>query len=210
MINHDELVCLKDYLTLPKNLDVQEVTQSIDIGEQFYIPTSGYYSHETSFKARHGQDSFRAFIAKSNVIMAIIDGQSRKLVAESKSQEEGDAQLIVATNLQDDHEYILLIEFSALTSTLDGSAQENCNHFYMSMSTWDSKNICSTAIDEPQMNEVTVTSDSAPQKFSVPLTQKFIKKELRVEGSNPVDLQFTVDHSDAFFRAELSIKAVLI
>jgi hypothetical protein len=54
--------------------------------------------------------------------MVILDAQTRNLVAESKSTEEGDAQLIVATNLRVDSQYILLLEFSALPSNLDGAA----------------------------------------------------------------------------------------
>jgi hypothetical protein len=37
-----------------------------------------------------------------------------------------------------------------------------------------------------------------------------VKKELRIEGAGSVDLLVTVDHSDAFYRAEFSIKAILV
>ena len=67
--------------------------------------------------------------------MAILEQSSRSLVAESKSQEGGDAQLVVATHLRVGTPYVLLLEFSAEPGSLDGAASEACDHFYMALKT---------------------------------------------------------------------------
>ena len=92
--------------------------------------------------------------------MAIIEERSRSLVAESKSQENGDAQLILATKLRVGTPYVLLLEFSEQPGTLDGAAAEACVNFYMSMKTWDSNHVCSSAINQPETDTIVATSDS--------------------------------------------------
>jgi hypothetical protein len=73
------------------------------------------------FTAQGGQDAIRVFLAKANSKMAILEQSSRSLVAESKSQEGGDAQLVVATHLRVGTPYVLLLEFSAEPGSLDGA-----------------------------------------------------------------------------------------
>lgn len=91
VVTHQELACLKEHLPLPDNLDAQAVTANLDISEAFFIPTNGYYAHEVNFTVQSGQDALRVFLAKANSKMAILEERSRSLVAESKSQESGDA-----------------------------------------------------------------------------------------------------------------------
>jgi len=79
----------------------------------------------------------------------------------------------------------------------------------MSMKTWDSSHVCSSAISQPEPETVVASSDSPFQSFTAAINQKFVKKELRIEGSDPVDLLITVDDSDSFYRADTSLTAVL-
>lgn len=80
----------------------------------------------------------------------------------------------------------------------------------MALKTWESQSVCSTALNQPEPATIVATADSGFQQFTAALSQKFVKKELRIEGSGSVDLLVTVDHSDSFYRAEFSIKAVLV
>lgn len=101
--------------------------------------------------------------------MAILEESGRSLVAESKSQEEGDAQLVVATDLRVGAHYLILLEFSAEPGSLDGAASEACDHFYLAFKTWDSDSICSSAISEPGPATVVATADSGYQVFTAAL-----------------------------------------
>lgn len=77
------------------------------------------------------------------------------------------------------------------------------------MKTWDSNHVCSSAINQPETDTIVATSDSPFQTFTVAVEPKFVKKELRVEGSDSIDLLVTVDDSDAFYRTDFSLKYVL-
>ena len=112
------------------------------MSERFYIPTSYAYSHHISFVAKKGQDALRVLLVTSNAKMALFESKSLGLVAQSKSVEDGDAQLLSAHNLRHDEHYTILLEFSEEAGVLDGEAAQQCNHFVMALKTWDSKQIC--------------------------------------------------------------------
>lgn len=76
---------MKNYLPLPDSLDQYQDIGKLDIHEEYYIPTTAFYSHEVKFTVKQGQDAIRVFLAKANSKMAILEDRSRNLVAESKS-----------------------------------------------------------------------------------------------------------------------------
>jgi hypothetical protein len=88
-VTPEELVCLKEFLPLPKSLNGYISMGSVDLSEAFYIGTNSYHSHEMSFTPIKGHTALRIIIAKSNSKIALLEQSGRKLVAQSRPVEAG-------------------------------------------------------------------------------------------------------------------------
>ena len=207
VVTAEELRCLKEYLPLPESLDSVAAAGSVDISEAFYIPMQSYHAHEISFTPGPGQDALRILLAKANSKIAVYEKSDRSLAAQSRPVEAAKAQLLIVTGLRVGTHYTILLEFSEEVGRLDGEGAESCDHFAMALRTWDSQKACSKATSQPNPSSLVATPNSEPQTTTLSLTTKVDYKELRVDGTGPVDLQITLDYSDAFFRTEASLKA---
>jgi len=207
VVTQEELGCLKEYLPLPESLEALSVAGSVDISEAFYIPMQSYHAHEISFTAREGQDALRILLAKANSKIAVYEKSGRALAAQSRPVEAAKAQLLIATELRVGTAYTILLEFSEQVGGLDGEGAGSCDHFEMALRTWDSQKACSKATSQPNPSSLMTSPNSEPQTTTLLLTTKVDYKELRVDGTGPVDLQITLDYSDAFYRTEMSLKA---
>lgn len=100
VLTHEELNCQKEHLPLPDSLDAKAISGSIDTSDSYYIPTMFQYSHETTFTVSKDEDALRVLLVKSNAKVVLLETKSMALVAQSKSVEDGDAQLLIAKSLR--------------------------------------------------------------------------------------------------------------
>lgn len=88
-VTPEELVCLKEFLPLPRSLDGYISMGSVDLSETFYIGTNSYHSHEMSFTPIKGHTALRIIIAKSNSKIVLLEQSGRQVVAQSRPAEAG-------------------------------------------------------------------------------------------------------------------------
>jgi len=62
--------------------------------------------------ARKDQNGLRILLAKSNCKVSVLNDDSRKLVAESRPIDDGQAQLLITTDLEEGIKYVIILEFS--------------------------------------------------------------------------------------------------
>jgi hypothetical protein len=77
----------------------------------------------------------------------------------------------------------------------------------MAIKTWDSQKVCFK--DFPSQSDpssLSTTPNSEPKTLTLSSVHKVDRRELSIDGSGPVDLQITLDYSDSFYRAEMSLK----
>lgn len=200
------LGCLKEYLPLPPSLEAFSITGSVDISETFYLPSETYTSHKISFTVRKGQDALRILLAKSNSKIAVYKESDKQLVVQSRPVEEAKAQLLIATELEVGTTYTIILEFSELVGALDGEGAGQCHHFVMAIRTWDSNKACIRSSSSADLMLLTTTPDSDPQTMALSIKKKVDYRDLTISGSGKTDLQITLDYSDSFYRAEMSLK----
>ena len=127
-------------------------------------------------------------------------------MAQSKSVEEAKAQLLIATELEVGTTYTIILEFAEQVGALDGEGAAKCHHFVMAIRTWDSNKECLKSSSSSDLSELTTTPDSEPQTMTVSIKKKGDRRDLNISGSGRADLQITLDYSDSFYRAEMSLK----
>ena len=76
----------------------------------------------------------------------------------------------------------------------------------MAIRTWDSNKACLKSSSSSDLTVLTATPDSEPQTMPLSITKKIDKRDLTISGSGKADLQITLDYSDSFYRAEMSLK----
>ena len=99
LATEEELHCKGEYLSLPDELDPNGLQSQIDISEQYFLPTFSYTSHQIMYTARKDQNGLRIVLARSNSKVSLLEDDSRKLVAESRPIDEGQAQLLITSEL---------------------------------------------------------------------------------------------------------------
>jgi len=207
VVTEGELRCLKHYQPLPQSLEAYHIAGAIDITETFYITTKAYLSHEMSFTPREGQDALRVLLIKSNSKIAVFEESGRRLVAQSRPLDNAKGQLLIAQNLEVGTNYTIVLEFSEQVGGLDGETAVECDHFVVAVTTWDSKRRCTEATGHDDTDLLVTRPDSDPQVATVPIKMKREKRELRIAGTDPVDLEITVDFSDTLYMPVVSLKA---
>jgi hypothetical protein len=178
----------------------------LDMSDSYYIPTMFQYSHEMNFTVTRNEDALRILLVKSNAKIVLLETHSRALVMQSKAVEDGDAQLLIAKSLKVGTSYIILLEFSEAEGALDGEAKEACNHFTLTIKSWDSRNICQDA-QHPDRDTITAVPDKEAKTYMLSLGPKSVKKELKISENGLVDLQIILDNSGTFYRSELFLRS---
>lgn len=102
--------------------------------------------------------------------------------------------------------YTIVLEFSEEPGILDGAEASNCVHFMLAVKTWDPKQMCSTMSDYFDTSSVSVSSDSVAKTSTFSLTKKSEQRSLRIDDNGPVDLEIVLDYSDAFYKADLTLR----
>lgn len=107
-----------------------------------------YEQHEMKFTPREGQTALRVMLGYANAkVSLVIDGESGVKV-ESKSQDSGRAQLLIADDLEVGKTYKLIFEFSERTADLDGEGAASCETLTLALRTWDKSKVCDEGIDK--------------------------------------------------------------
>lgn len=92
---------------------------------------------------------------------------------------------------------------------MDGAAAHPCSPFGLAIKTWDSRQLCSTGKNLPDLNSwnsaVTVGGEPTPQTFA--LTAGVGRASVVLQGSGAADVTITLDYSDAFYRTDLALHA---
>ena len=78
-------------------------------------------------------------------ISLVLDGESGVKV-ESKSQDSGHAQLLIADVIEIGRTYKLIFEFSERTADLDGEGAAGCETLTLALRTWDKTKVCDEGI----------------------------------------------------------------
>jgi len=99
LATEEEVHCKGEYLSLPDELDPNGLMSQIDLSEQFFLPTFSYTSHQIQYTARKEQSGLRILLGKSNAKVSFLNEDNRKLVAESRPIDQGQAQLLITTEL---------------------------------------------------------------------------------------------------------------
>lgn len=74
-----EMECLKEYLPLPLSFDSMMQFGSLDLSEQFFVPTPEFFSHEITFTAKAKQDAIRILLAHSNAKLNLLDSNRKTI-----------------------------------------------------------------------------------------------------------------------------------
>ena len=104
-----------------------------------------------------------------------------------------------------------MLEFSEQAGILETTA-DSCAHFVMALRTWDSSKICTSARIQGDSGALVASPDGEAQTTTFKLPKKTDKKALTINvphGSDHVDLEVILDYSDAFYRAELTLRTVI-
>ena len=120
LATEEEIHCKAEYLSMPDELNPNGLTTQIDLSEHFFLPTFSYTSHQIQFTARKDQYGLRILLAKSNCKVSLLNEDTRHLVAESRPIDDGQAQLVIATELQEGIKYVIILEFSQKQGAVDG------------------------------------------------------------------------------------------
>lgn len=135
LATEEELHCKGEYLSLPHELDPNGLTSQIDLSEHFFLPTFSYSSHTIQYTSRKDQNGIRILLAQSNSKVSLLNDESRKLVAESRPIDDGQAQLLIASELEEGKKYIIILEFSQKHGAIDRQGLGNCHNFVLAIKT---------------------------------------------------------------------------
>jgi len=106
-----------------------------------------------------------------------------------------------------------VLEFSEQAGILETTGPGSCAHFVMALRTWDSSKLCTSARIQGDTGALVATPDGEAQTTTVQLSKKTDKKALTINvphGGDHVDLEVILDYSDAFYRAELTLRTVAV
>lgn len=206
MFTKHEIKCMKEYLPLPERLDGWALSGRVDLHETFFIPQATFHSHHIRFTASAGQDAIQVLVVKANTMIAVYELESRSLVTQSKPMDNGKTQLLVASKLRVGTVYAIIIEFSEEPGSVDGNAHQNCDHFVLSIRTWDSTNLCrSQEFSSFQESKIQTGQDSQTSIFNLNMKTKVLEKEIVVKGDKPLELVIGVDSIDTLYKPELTL-----
>lgn len=138
-------------------------------------------------------------------ISLVVDGESGVKV-ESKSQDSGRSQLLIADELEVGKIYKLMFEFSERMADLDGEGAAGCETLTLALRTWDKNKACDDGIEKSDSNYPIVTtpgSDAVQQTIRISKSQK--NQAVTITGDEVVDMVVVVDYSGSFYRPDVDV-----
>lgn len=122
------------------------------------MPTHLFESYKLSFTPKEGQTAIRVMLGYSNAKISLtVDGHDGVIV-ESKPQDDGRSQLLIAEDLAVDTSYTLHFEFSEREADLDGQGALSCETFVLAVKTWDSRTVCQEGLEKSYSDAAMYTS----------------------------------------------------
>ena len=92
--------------------------------------------------------AIRVLLGYANAKVSLVQVGQDGVKVESKGQDSGRSQLLIAENLKEWQRYNLIFEFSERQTDLDGEGALGCEVFTLAFKTWDSASTCQDGIDK--------------------------------------------------------------
>jgi hypothetical protein len=103
------------------------------------------------FYPKDNQNAIRVFVGQANTKIALMHG--KKVEVESKPQDGGKSNLLIAENLEVGAKYELIFEFTERSHEMDGMGAIGCETFVLAVKTWDSKKVCDSGLDKTDVTQ---------------------------------------------------------